>query len=156
MRSCNKCGEMKSETDFYVDRNLENNRKTICSECDKNRFAKYYRENILAYKKRSRDKYNEDKKASIEAAKKWREENPERYKELQNKYKNEPTFKGEKKVLSLGIKFKKLKCSIKHFVLYIESKMDLDMTWDNYKKVWDIQVPDEVTHYTDYTVRKFS
>lgn len=154
MKSCNKCGELKVDSEFYVDRNNDGSSRSICAECDKSRFSKYYRNNILSYKKRSKDKYLEDKEKAILAAKEWKEKNKDRYNQLSEKYKKDPTFVGQKKVAGLKIKFKELKCSIKNFVLYIESQLDLGMTWDNYKTVWKIVYPENISHYTDYTVEK--
>lgn len=153
MRNCVKCGELKEDEEFYPDALAKDNLRTTCCDCDKKHSSSYYRNNIFAYRERSRDRYAKNKDYCKKEIAKWRQENPEKVVNFRNKYKNEETYKAQCKILSLKLKFKELGCSIKHFIYFIESILEEGMTWDNYRSAWVIVVP-ETKDYRDFRVRK--
>jgi len=114
MKKCNKCGEIKLETEFYEDKRNKNGFRGDCKKCHTKQKRKYYKNNIEKCKKRHRKwiknnpkykkeyqkKYYENNSEKfITSSKEWRENNPKRYKKNQRKYylDNSEKFKKESK-----------------------------------------------------------
>jgi hypothetical protein len=71
MKLCKKCGLEKIIEEFSNNKNEKDGKSLYCKECEKKR-KKQYRD-------KNRNEINEK-------AKKWRKENPEKYKEIINRY----------------------------------------------------------------------
>lgn len=81
MKTCKKCGEYKKAADFYKAGNKDG-RLNECIECVKARVRKHRRENdsVREYDRR-RYQDNLERRAYIaRTSRKWRENNPDRYK----------------------------------------------------------------------------
>jgi len=74
MKKCSRCGELKSENEFWKDSTKKDNLTSNCKECQKENSRKWYQEN------------KEHKK---EYSRKWREENPEYSKEYREEHKKQ-------------------------------------------------------------------
>jgi len=151
-KCCSKCGLEKPLTDFYLDRRNKNNikPKSKCILCEKED-AKIYREiNKDKISKRIQEwsLNNKDKKRLNSY--KWRDNNPDKVKEIKNLYtknrrKTDVLFR-----LTINLRtminnsFRKrnliknsktneiLGCSFEEFKIYLESKFESWMTWDNH------------------------
>lgn len=116
-----------------------------CKSCQREYDKVYYQKNkvrIKEYKK-------ENEEIRKEYGKLWREENPEYSNEyVRNRYKNDVDYKLIHTIrsrISTALKSNKtqrtieyLGCSIPEYKLYLESKFDDNMTWDNHGSYWEI------------------
>ncbi len=165
MYKCKDCGELKEESFFYK------NSKKLCKKCTCIKVSIYrnredLKDKISNYRKEYRLKYNESdleekKKKDKEYAAEYhkRDDVKERRAVLRKKKRNENNiYKLTSNIRALvynAIKRKGYKksakthdiigCSYEEFILYLESKFEDWMSWDNYGKYngelyygWDI------------------
>lgn len=159
MKECRSCGEIKKLDDFLF-RNDTKRYRPDCKEClyesRKDYFERYRKEkgneNVKKY-------YERNPLKKSEFNKKWNEKNPEYYKNYQkNRRDNDELFKLtgnircliKNSLINNTLKKKKktekiLGISFNGFKLYLESKFEDWMTWENYGKYngdlnygWDI------------------
>ena len=159
MKECRSCGEIKKLDDFLF-RNDTKRYRPDCKKClyesRKDYFERYRKEkgneNVKKY-------YERNPLKKSEFNKKWNEKNPEYYKNYQkNRRDNDELFKLtgnircliKNSLINNTLKKKKktekiLGISFNGFKLYLESKFEDWMTWENYGKYngdlnygWDI------------------
>lgn len=70
-KKCNKCGEIKEMSEFSKNKKTKDGVCLYCKECEKKR--------AFEYRDKNRNKVNE-------SSKKWRKNNPEKYKQTIDKY----------------------------------------------------------------------
>ena len=163
MKTCNKCNIPKVLDEFQKRNDTKSGFRTICKSCDRERFANWRsnnKEKTRSYKKKYRsveeNKTKEKEYAKIFASKKSSKEL--RSKRLKDRYTNDIIFRMKKIIRSLirqsirnkgFVKSSKtitiLGCSIEEFKIYLESKFEVWMSWENYGKYngelnygWDI------------------
>lgn len=164
MKTCNKCKILKELSEFNKDKSRKNGYSYTCSKCIGENSKKHYasnKENILKeqkgkyneyFKNRYKNKSNEQKEEFKDYLKKY--QSTEEYKIKRRKYKKEIYYKIPKnKILNHlrkrirdyikgetnKIKYNEiLGCSSEEYKLYLEQQFKLEMTWDNYGKVWEI------------------
>ena len=136
---CSKCGEEKMITEFnFRDKEL-NIRRCNCRECQHEYNRKYQKKWV-----------EENKDCSREYGKRWREKNKEKRRVSSREYgksrfKVDPMFKLKSKIRNyILISLRKkgytkksrshqiLGCSYEEFKVYIESKFESWMSWDNF------------------------
>ena len=96
MKQCSKCKDVKALSDFYFDKRKGDGRYSCCKQC----FLKMARrDEVKVHLKEYMDKYySENREKFIIKTKKWREDNPERYRKLQRareisfKFKSNPKY----------------------------------------------------------------
>lgn len=76
MKKCSECGAEKDELEFYIDRRSSDGLTHNCKECRKANAKKNYRPDEFTLEKKRRRR---------EAYKRWKERNPERYREFGRK-----------------------------------------------------------------------
>jgi hypothetical protein len=162
MKKCKLCGENKMFDNFYLCRGNYSSRCKKCfSEYQKNNpnrkenLRKYENKSRKKLNEKNRESYNknieESRRYNREKRKRLRASNLEKYrnyekiknKERYSKLKANPKFKIERLIRSRILKaikseYKKTKsfdllgCSISELKLYIESKFENGMTWENH------------------------
>lgn len=101
MKKCAVCGEVKPTSEFYPRKESKSGYRRECKTCSKQIHKKYREDNPGVVRKRRKD-YNKKHPDVISAqqtryrkthrkeenarAKKWRQNNPERFEEIQHKY----------------------------------------------------------------------
>jgi hypothetical protein len=159
---CSVCKINKSFDDYYVRKNSKDGRTSNCIVCSKESKKKYNGR----YKDRVKEWYNKNKELSIQRAKEWKVNNPDRSKELNKKsdkkrriviskyrrerYHSDNLFRMRDNISSLiGNSFRKkgyskntktheiLGIDYEGFMSYIESKFTQGMTWEN-KGEWEV------------------
>lgn len=162
MKICKKCQKSKNIEDFPKNKDSKDGRNSLCKLCinkrnkeyrEKNSESfklarkKYYQKNInkLRNEKRKYHMLNKDKKAEYDKI--YRSLNKENIKNHKKKWelknKNNPIFKIKRNlrrrihhVLIDGYKsastFELIGCTPSEFKIYIESKFQDGMSWDNY------------------------
>lgn len=162
MKVCTKCNIEKEDTDFTKSSRNKNGLHHCCKECLK-KYRENNKENIKKWRDDNKDRIvelhkkwdmnNKDKRRLYN--KEYKQKNKEKNREKINKYysdrkKNDPFFKFKLSVRNLiynsyrrqfNIKNKRtfeiLGCSFCYFKLYIESKFNENMSWDNYGFYWE-------------------
>lgn len=162
MKKCNKCEKTKNIEDFpknksqckiCINRRNKEYRDKMGEKWKESR-KKYYQKNLekLRLEKRTYHELNKDKKTEYD--KKYRELNKESIKKNKRKWelknKNNPILKIKRNLrrrihhaLIKGYKsastFELIGCTVNEFKIYIESKFQNDMSWENYgTKGWHI------------------
>jgi hypothetical protein len=99
MKRCNRCNQDKDFIGFYKDSSKKDGVKSICIECNKNKYSN--NKDILTekernryliyskeekYKERKKNYYQDNKEAIKNCSKKWREDNKEQVKNKNKEY----------------------------------------------------------------------
>lgn len=127
------------------------------SEKNKDYHRQYYKEHRAEYIQRKQQWRKDNPEREAETKKQYVNENRDKLNEYQRKWKQEKRNTDEAYKLKSNIsrriryelntllKGKKTKqtteltgCSIEELKIYIESKFEESMTWDNYGKIWEI------------------
>lgn len=159
MRKCNHCKIEKPLEEYSKDKSRSLGRSYRCKSCSIKVYnEKYYDKHLISRRGKYNDYYNkryadmsEDEKKSLNLkSNQWQKENKDKVAEYKRKYRKEnPIFRLKENIrtriyLSLqgknksDVTFKLLGCSIKDYKLYLESKFDENMSWDNYGTYWEI------------------
>lgn len=81
MRKCSTCRELKATDEFSKNKRSKSGLDYSCKECNnkrsRNNYIKNRSNNLLRYKRNSRNYYNENKSAILDRQKKYRQENKE-------------------------------------------------------------------------------
>lgn len=157
MKKCSTCKIEKSFDNFYKDKNQKDFHTHICKECrrkysksDKNKLVRksyylnnkiisinrvkeYYHKNKESISLRNYNYYNQNKELINNRRKKYIYKKDLNWK-LRNRLRSRinKVIKGEAKGGSSAVK--DLGCSIEEFKIYIESKFQLGMNWDNWSR----------------------
>jgi hypothetical protein len=78
---CTKCKTVKAAAEMCSDKRRSDGLASECKSCQRERFKKYYRENLEKVMENTRKYRQENTEKHRERTRKWREENPEKYKE---------------------------------------------------------------------------
>lgn len=156
-KKCSKCKKNKSQSDFFNDKSRPGGLSYICKSCDAKKFKVWksknpdkYQNTIRIWKEKNKDKLLQQGRVN---AKKYRLRHKAKIRKAKNEYekhkmKTDIHYRNKKlirKRIINALKNKKcsqrtellLGCSIKEYVLYLESNFQLGMTWDNQKE-WEI------------------
>jgi len=169
---CSKCKTEKSIDFFCVDKSRKDGHSYICKSChqNKNNLTKdnrkeYYDINKSLISESKKEYYKNNKDLLSKKAKLYREENPEYFTLYSRDYVKkrkltDPLFKLKFNISDLIRKHFKLKgvtkkskssiilgCSIEELKIYLESKFEPWMTWDNYGN-WN-GIPKEINQSWD-------
>lgn len=147
---CNKCGELKNLSEFYIRKNVKDKRTSACKKC-RCAFVKEYRIKNSEKIKETEHKYNI---RFPERGKKWRVKNPEKAKKIikRAREKRLSTPKGKlnqyfssaiSNSLKQGSKAGRCWESLVNYTIdqlkkHLEKLFKPGMTWENYGKVWEI------------------
>lgn len=169
---CTKCEQEKSLDDFRRKKNGALGREAICKLCRKEDWADYYRRNRGKRLKHSKDdreyqqRYRAENKDRVEASRKrWRDNNPEKIKEYQQRaHKKESSDPLLRMLKSLRTRMAELLrhagepkksrcldligCTLDELKLHLESQFVDGMTWCNYGSVWHV---DHIRPLSSYT-----
>jgi len=142
MRKCYSCRIEKELCDFY---RKKDGYRYECKECTKKMVKKYEEENPEKIKLKNKNRRENNKEKLKELNKKWLQENKEKRREYKRNYRElkmlDPIFRMKESIRGsirkhLMNKSKRtheiLGCSYEYFKLYVESKFESWMTWDNY------------------------
>lgn len=152
-RLCKKCNNEKDINEFYK------YKRGTCKECEKSRTLENYRNNKEAYKTNSKKWYSNNKEKSKENSKLYRINNKDEIKKRTKIYRiNNNYYKSKigdnlfkvtiniRNLIRQSIKRQKYKkysktyeilgCSYQEFKVYMESKFQKGMTWENYGNYW--------------------
>jgi hypothetical protein len=157
LKSCSRCKEEKDTSCFGVrSGNLLLGRCKTCMKIESKIFRDKNREKIRrSGRERSRKQYAEKTKECLEKQKEWKAKNPDKVKGYRkkhydkewhrvyrrNRYTNEPEFKlidCLRSRIGKALKRKQVKtidllgCSMKELRIYLESKFQEGMSWDNH------------------------
>jgi hypothetical protein len=132
----------------------EAQRKDICNSC---RGKEWYADNKENVSKRKKKWYENNREITIDRVKNWRQSNPEKVKQIdanrdpvnnakyyKDRYQNDLNYRLKvilrnristalKHNFKSGHTIEMLGCSIEEFKLYMESKFQPGMTWENHK-----------------------
>ena len=94
-KSCSKCGHWKLLDAFHRDSSGGRlGHKPHCKECQRHQRREYYERTKEEHREQALAKYYANKARYLENNRRWREANPERIKEYQERYKIErPHYK---------------------------------------------------------------
>jgi len=138
-RKCKCCRKYKTREEFKSVKGAIGGISSTCSKC----FYERHKHKQLAIKK---IKYAENPKPFLDAAKKWRKENPERFKIITKRSRSRPEVKAYRNLRKRLQKILKnesgnyssaVGCSPKELKKYLESKFLKNMSWDNYGE-WEV------------------
>lgn len=81
-KECKKCKGLKPLTDFYKHKQMADGHLNVCKECVKQQVRKHRRENdsVREYDRRRYHENTDRRKKTSESAKRFRQNNPEKYK----------------------------------------------------------------------------
>ena len=79
-KTCFKCGGVKPLSEFYKHPQMTDGRVNKCKACNKKDVSTNYRKNITYYKKYEQDRNTKRWGYKAEQTKRWRKNNPEKYK----------------------------------------------------------------------------
>lgn len=152
-KNCTKCGELRPISDFHKRRNRPRG-ASRCKVCRYEYGKSWVAKNRQRVNARVRQYYNENRQSRIEYSRKWRALNPDKRKvqhRLEHaKRKLDPECRMIallRRRISLALKHKwkhgrtieLLGCSIPDFRIYLESKFETGMSWENYGRTgWHI------------------
>lgn len=85
MKCCRKCGNVKSNSEFYAAPKLKCGLHSWCKPCCTGRVRQSQRDNPDRERARARAYYLGHKKEKLLRAKEWRLANPERFRELKRR-----------------------------------------------------------------------
>ena len=184
-KKCTKCGEIKPVSEFYwrKDHNKYRNECRIC--LNKQRLKKYFanheeklkqrkqhrKDNHVKYLTQSRKRWVEQKEQLLVWDKNWKENNPNRRKEINNKAnkKRRGTIQGKINHSFSGNMRRSLKgnkkggswefligYSVKDLIHHLEKQFTKGMNWGNYGK-WHIDhiIPISLWEFNSYNNREF-
>jgi len=159
MRKCNNCKVEKPLEEFPKDKSRSLGRAYRCKPCMVEVYnEKYYDKHLVKrrgkyneyYKERHANKTEEELEKDREYQRNWEKNNRDKV----NEYKKQTREKNPNLKISNNIRtrmyqalkginkheptLKLLGCSIKDYKLYLESKFDENMSWDNYGTYWEI------------------
>jgi hypothetical protein len=161
-KSCNKCSIEKSLNDFYKASKGKLGRAAACKICQSNYHIEYYKRKIELNPDFNKIQYQKEKNSGLKKLQqiRFRSKNPNYTKKgseqlektkirRKNRYDNDIIFKLKQNIRNTivrGLENKKSKitediigCSIKDFMLYLESKFQDGMSWNNHgKNGWHI------------------
>tara|TARA_R110000796_G_scaffold200571_1_gene316577 strand:+ start:765 stop:1358 length:594 start_codon:yes stop_codon:yes gene_type:complete len=159
MRKCNNCKIEKPLEEYSKDKSRSLGRSYRCKPCSvKVHMEKYYDKQLITqrgkyneyYKERRANKTEEELEKDREYQRNWEKNNKEKVNEYHKRTREKnPNLKIGQNVRTRmyqvlkGINkhaptLKLLGCSIKDYKLYLESKFDENMSWDNYGTYWEI------------------
>ena len=78
LRTCTKCGEVKTLDEYYRDKSKPSGYRTRCKSCSASAWKKWYVENKTEYTQRRKDWYAKNKQRRKDWSKDWREKNPDK------------------------------------------------------------------------------
>jgi hypothetical protein len=150
MKKCSKCN-IDKELSFFTRKKASKDVYAYrCRECTTESSKKWYYDNKDRKLEKSKEWYENNKEQKLSTTKKWDYENINKFKEYRrewskNKRKSDPLFRLTENIKSsirksiVERKFRKksntveiLGCSFEYLKLYLESKFESWMTWDNY------------------------
>jgi len=159
MRKCNYCKIEKPLEEYSKDKSRSLGRAYRCKPCATKVYnEKYYDKHLVLrrgkyneyYKERFASKTEEELEKDREYQRNWEKDNRDKVKEYHKRtlLKNPNLKIGHNVRIRMyqvlkGISkheptLKLLGCSIKDYKLYLESKFDENMSWDNYGTYWEI------------------
>lgn len=176
IKTCSACKQPKNVEDFYLNYRNKDGLKSVCKICESEAKKRCY----IKYRQRIREQqkaYNlKNKEKKSIRAKEWRLKNPERNKFLIARARKEWIKKPQNKLIvnircrmNRAIKgqfksnstTKSLGCTIVELKIYLESKFQPNMSWDNYGEwhldhikplaSFDLNNPDEYAKACHYT-----
>lgn len=155
MKKCPLCLIEKNINEFYLIKRTSRP-SYYCKLCDKLKSKEWRNKNPDKARSSVEEWVRENRERSNEIKKNWEKRNPEKVRITQNKTRkklliNNPQFKlsqyiknrtksalkrqkakkYNKAVILLGI-------PLSEFIIFIQNKFNLDMTWSNYGKVWHL------------------
>ena len=89
MKTCTKCGEVKSLDDFCKSKRSSDGRFSQCRDCNRARAKKWREDNPEKRKRYNKKHYAENREEHIAKVQKWRSENEEHLKEYRKQYYDE-------------------------------------------------------------------
>lgn len=152
MKQCGRCGETKIEDDFYFDNKLSAIRG-ICKACDKEYATDYYKKNVFDLREKSRKDYKENKSKRLNYSKEWFDKNKDKLASYNKKYQSSEIYVKQKKLSYLRLKMKEMKISFREFIERIESFLPENVSWDDYKKTWEITVDGDKNILSNYKIK---
>lgn len=143
---CKRCNIQKVINEFGVRIKNKDGYKTNCKQCEHEKYSIWYEKNRYKKSEMNKEYYINNKEKLNKNNKEYREINRERINErTRNRYKNDVIYKLSQVIrcgLRSGLKRKKyvkenktqmiLGSSFEEFKIYLESKFEPWMTWDNY------------------------
>jgi hypothetical protein len=158
-KKCNKCLKTKQIIEFHKDSSRPDGKSYICKLCDQKKFKKWknaneekYKDTVSKWRQKNIEKLREQHRKN---AKKYRLKNKEKIQKRKNEYEkkkmqNDLFYRNKKlarKRINNALRSKNTKtnqrtesligCSIKEYILYLESKFQKGMTWANQGR-WEI------------------
>ena len=85
LRTCNKCGEVKTLDEYHKQSRGRFGTKGSCKSCRNSAKKKWYAENVEAYRQNTRDYYAKNKQRRRDWSKDWRKKNPDKVYEMWKK-----------------------------------------------------------------------
>lgn len=140
MKQCTLCKEKKPTHDFHQCSASKDSLSYHCKSCVALKYQEKYKEK---YKEKDQERYLKNRAKKIERAKQWRLKNKDRFNAIHKKYRSKPQSRIKinlrrriKELLfAQGVSYDgSVGCSKKELVHHLESRMLIDMTWDNYGK----------------------
>lgn len=148
MAECVRCKEVKSQEEFYKDSRAKSGLDSYCKTCRSGMCQKYYQKN-----RKKIIEHNSKRKHTNEYWQEYRSKNRDTLREYHRRYeKNRKEVDVNFRIscnlrrrlnhairgtVKSGSSVKDLGCSVEELKQYLESRFQLDMTWDNYGE-WHI------------------